>query len=236
MCGRFSLVVKKKKLAQVLEIEEPDEELPELFNIAPTQTAPVITNLDPKKLTWLRWGLIPAWSKTGQPSGSTFNARMEEMADRPTFRDSFLKKRCLVVADSFYEWRAAGGNRKQPLRIFLRSGEPLVMAGLWENWSDGSEKIGSFAIVTAPPNAEMSGIHTRMPLILDTVRKRQIWLQGSTEEVQFLLAPPPDGLLDFYPVSEKINYSRAVGTVSMHDRVVQQPTLFSQSNTDLRVG
>ncbi len=225
MCGRYSFVIKKKKLETELDLPLPEGELPEFFNIAPTQNAPVLTNDQPRKLTFLKWGLIPAWSKTGKMTAATFNARMEDLAEKPTFREPFYKKRCLVVADSFYEWRTAG-KQKQPFRIFPKQEKLLVMAGLWENWTDGKEKIGSFSIVTAPANREISEIHDRMPLILDTEEKRNLWLNGSHGEIEKLLVAPADNLLEMYPVSEIINSSRTPGSPKMHDKISVNPTLF----------
>ncbi len=226
MCGRFSFVASKEKIQQQLgENLEVGANLRLNFNVAPTQHAYVITNDKPEILQYITWGLIPYWSKDGKNAGKMINARREGIESKPSFRVPLRKRRCLVLADSFYEWRKEG-TQKIPYRIFMKNGDLLVMAGIWDVWYKDDYAVKSFSIITTPPNKEMSSIHNRMPVLLTNSKSYQQWLSDtSLEEVLGMLNTPPDGLLDLYRVSEKVNSVRN-NSPELHQKIADPPSLF----------
>lgn len=205
MCGRYSFAPKPKQLdAQLRDVQRPAE-LKISYNIAPTHAAYVITN-HAWQLQTMEWGLVPHWSADGKNSGKLINARAEGIAEKPSFREPVHSKRCLVPADSFYEWRKEAGGRKIPYRIFLENGDLLFIAGIWDEWKKGSEIKRTFSIITTTPNIEMAALHNRMPVILPDTKAQQRWLSSlSLDEALALLHPVADGSLTMYRVSEKLN-------------------------------
>ena len=224
MCGRFSFVTTKKIIQDQLGITAT-QELETSYNIAPTQRAYVITNENPNVLQKMAWGLLPSWSRDGIVTGKLINARKEGIQSKPSFRMSVRYKRCLVLADSFYEWRREG-TRKIPYRIFLKDQSIIAMAGVWDSWTDGSKVINSFSVITTPPNTEMQSIHSRMPVILNTSDKQKVWLQAKQLDIALtLLHTLEDGTLEMYRISEKLN-SPKHDFASLHEAVPEPPTLF----------
>jgi putative SOS response-associated peptidase YedK len=195
MCGRYTQTRQLETLARrfrVLLPDQPSLDLPPRYNIAPSQAAPVVTRGDGgRALTLMRWGLIPSWARDPSIAFKTINARSETLSEKAAFREAFARRRCLVAADGFYEWKKAG-KTKTPIRVTLRSGEPFAMAGLWEKWQDTL----SFTIVTIPANAAMAGLHERMPAILRE-QDEETWLSGAaSEDLARALRPvEPDALL-----------------------------------------
>lgn len=225
MCGRYSFVASVEKVKSQLGNIETGSNLRINFNIAPTQHAYIITNDKPDKLQYLTWGLIPYWSKDGKNSGKLINARMEGIISKPSFRMPIRQKRCLVLADSFYEWRKEG-SRKIPYRIMLRNGELMMMAGIWDLWYKDDYAIKSFSIITTPANKDMETLHSRMPLILPTIERQQQWLQEKDmSKVSRMLQMPEARLLTNYRVSEKVN-SVQNNFIALHEEVPEPPTLF----------
>ncbi len=225
MCGRYSLVTSEEKVQQQFGALNLGKGLQASYNIAPTQQAHVITNDAPEQLQYLIWGLIPYWSKNGQNSGRLINARAEGIATKPSFRLPIRQKRCLVIADSFYEWRRIGKN-KIPHRILLKDGQLLVLAGIWDIWQFNDNIIKSFSIITTTPNADMALLHNRMPVILYEREQQERWLDAiSLAEAQDMLKPAQDGLLTDYVVSQKVNSVQNNGP-DLHYRVQLPPTLF----------
>jgi len=205
MCGRYSYAPTKKQIAEQLKGKEIPAQFQLRYNIAPTQKALVILHETPDQLSALTWGLVPFWSKDGKEGGKMINARAETVAEKPAFRNAFRHHRCLVPADSFYEWRKEG-TQKLPYRIRYKNGELMFMAGIWEDWHHGEEHKQTFSIVTSGANTDMNDLHDRMPLLLTTEEQRQEWLFGTPEEaVQQLSNVTPDGLLEKYRVSTKLN-------------------------------
>jgi putative SOS response-associated peptidase YedK len=188
--------------------------IPPRYNVAPTQDAPVVRlRADGERaIAMLRWGLVPAWSEGPDSGYRMINARAETVATKPAFRGAFRRRRCLVPADGFYEWRKEGA-RKQPYRIRLRGGGPFAFAGLWERWSPergDAEVIESFTIVVTDANALLEPIHERMPVIL-AQSDYGAWLdvQGTEPEAaQALLRPYPPDQMEAYPVSLRVNSPR----------------------------
>lgn len=213
MCGRYSFSTSKAKIEAELGAtrEVEDDELQYNYNVAPTQQAYVISNQAPGALQLFQWGLIPSWSKDPKMGGKMINARAETVLEKPAFRNAIRQRRCLVLADSFYEWKKEGKN-KTPFRILPAQGELLVMGGIWESWRGEGKVIHSFSIITTGPNAEMMPIHDRMPLVLPDRESRQLWLEERNPAViEGMLHVPADGLLKMYQVSDKVNSVRNNG-------------------------
>lgn len=209
MCGRYSL------FADFREIEErfgeatfEEDEYEESYNIAPSQMVLSVINDGVKnRLGYLKWGLVPSWAKDSKVGFKMINARAETVHEKPSFRAAFKKKRCLIVADSFYEWKRTE-NRKVPMRIKMKNNELFAMAGLWESWkSPSGELVHTCTILTTEPNDLMSTIHDRMPVILKQ-KDEQTWLNPEVmtiDELKPFMIPLENGLLEAYEVSDKVN-------------------------------
>lgn len=205
MCGRFSLATTKEKLQQQLPFIEEIGELKENYNVAPTQTAYVVTDDKPQMLQAFKWGLVPFWAKDPKIGNKLINARMEGIEEKPPFRTSIRKRKCLVPADSFYEWKKTDGS-KTPHRILLKDGHLLCFAGIWETWDKEGQPLHSFSIITTSPNKEMAAIHDRMPVVLQTAALQKQWLEeDDLDSTLAMLETPPDGILKMYPVSTLVN-------------------------------
>lgn len=209
MCGRYTLSTPTDLLGDLYEIETLVSTQPR-FNIAPTQEAlnvRIDSDTGKRRLDLLRWGLVPFWAKDPGIGNRMINARSETVAEKPAFRVSVKKRRCLVLADGFYEWQATGGP-KQPYFFHRGDGQPFAMAGLWDRWEKGEEgPLETFTILTTSPNEVVAPIHKRMPVILareDFPR----WLDPTFEDLDSLrklLVPAPKSLLETYPVSTYVN-------------------------------
>ncbi len=193
-----------------MAFDQAQIELIPRFNIAPTQMAPVIVaDGGEVVLKPMRWGLVPFWAKDDSIGDRMINARAETLKEKPAFRTPFKRRRCLVVADSFYEWRKLAGSKlKQPMRILLKDEQPFAFAGLWDTWtaSDGSE-VETFTIITGEPNEVVAPIHNRMAVILPTEHHQQ-WLDSKfqdTEALSRLLVPYPAGEMKAHAVSTMVN-------------------------------
>jgi putative SOS response-associated peptidase YedK len=222
MCGRFSFVVDKKKVEKALPSVKLDKPLLANYNLAPTQKAYIVTNKEHYHIQEMAWGLIPGWSKDGKNSGALINARMETLLEKPSFKEPFQNKRCLVLADSFYEWRTLG-RTKIPYRILPKNeADMLIFAGIWDEWRGQK----TFSIITTEPNAEMALLHTRMPVILRGYADCDKWL-GNTDiaELYTMCVKPPDNLLKTYRVSDKINSVKYAAS-DVHREVPEDLTLF----------
>ncbi|HLO86843.1 MAG TPA: SOS response-associated peptidase [Nostocaceae cyanobacterium] len=212
MCGRFTLHLSSEALTAFFEIQEVTD-IDARFNIAPTQNVvAVLQNQQSNRryLHHLRWGLIPAWAKDASMGTKLINARAETAAQKPAFRSAFKHRRCLIVADGFYEWQKQG-TKKQPFYFHLRDGQPFAFAGLWERWRNpDKEDIDSCTILTTGANELMQPIHDRMPVILHP-EDYNLWLdpQVQTPELlQPLLQPYPTAAMTAYPVSTWVNNAR----------------------------
>jgi putative SOS response-associated peptidase YedK len=178
------------------------------YNIAPTQDVAVVLNETPDRLSLLQWGLIPSWAKDPAIGGQMINARAETIAEKPAFRTPFKKRRCLVLADGFYEWhKEADGKTKTPMYVRLKTGEPFAMAGLWDVWKtpDGASRR-TCTIVTTEPNTMLAPVHNRMPVILPRDTEMD-WLDNSLEPLALMsmLKPYAADLMQMYPVSRRVN-------------------------------
>lgn len=226
MCGRFQLSVKGRHISERFNVELFDEFYKPNYNLAPSQKLPVITNEEPEKVSFLKWGLIPFWAKDPKIGYKLINTRAETISDKPSFKNAFRKRRCLIPANGFYEWKKDAN--KTPYRIFLKSEELFAMAGIWETWKDGEGKpIHTFSIITTEPNHLMQGIHNRMPAILPR-EFEHAWLKENDEfTLKSLLKPFDDELMDCYPISKRVN-SPANNDSEIAEAVdnEQQETLF----------
>ena len=209
MCGRFSLGADATSLVAQFDLFEAPAWTPR-YNIAPTQQAPtiVIASADPRRgFTLHRWGLIPSWAKDPGIGSQMINAQADTVATKPAFRAAFRKRRCLVLADGFYEW-ARQGRPKQPYYIRLRDGRPFAIAGLWEHWEGaGGTPINSCTLLTIAANDLIGAFHHRMPVILDP-GDYDLWLDPSLQDpdrLQPLLRPYPADAMSAYPVSTRVN-------------------------------
>lgn len=207
MCGRYSLTASLQKLAERFEFDSDEEIFPPRYNIAPTQQVLTVIGGQTRRAGFIRWGLIPSWSKDGPSSRPLINARAETVAEKPAFRDSLKKRRCLVLADGFYEWQQAGG-AKRPMRVAMRSGEPFAFAGLWSMGRDSEgNRISSCAIITTAANDLLRPIHHRMPVILPQ-KAEDLWLDKALDDsvvLTQLLEPCSDDAMEAYEVSGLVN-------------------------------
>lgn len=206
MCGRFSIFADPERLAERFAASLPPEGLVPRYNAAPTQNLPVILNEEAGAIQLLRWGLVPFWAKDPSIGNRMINARAETLAEKPSFRNALHKRRCLVLADGFYEWQQTT-HGKVPMRITLESGAPFAFAGLWETWrSPEGETLRTFTIITTEPNALLAPIHNRMPALL-LPEHEQLWLDDRAHQEAWLdaLRPYPADRMAAYPVSTRIN-------------------------------
>jgi putative SOS response-associated peptidase YedK len=215
MCGRYTLTGRIEQLLLHYGLGEAGKDLladylPR-YNIAPTQLVPAILRAEDGSpaLELLRWGLVPAWADDPAVGSRMINARGETVASRPSFRNAFARRRCLLPADGWYEWRKpAGGKVKQPYHIALSSGESFAFAGLWEEWrpKGEGEALRTCTIITTDATPAIRPIHERMPALL-TEAGRDTWLniQAPRESLQDLLRPYPGEDLQAHPVSRLVN-------------------------------
>jgi putative SOS response-associated peptidase YedK len=207
MCGRFTRSQTIDEIAEAFFADIVEADLAPSYNIAPTQTIVSIAGNSVKRLLGMRWGLIPSWAKDDSMASKLINARAETVAEKPSFRDAFKKRRCLIIADGFYEWKKAG-NEKIPFYIRLKSKEPFAFAGLFDNWEAPEGKVlTTCTIITTEANEMMSKLHERMPVILPR-EQHQLWLDGSVQKsdaLKEMLKPFSPDLMEAYPVSRMVN-------------------------------
>ena len=210
MCGRFTLTADPADLQEAFEwVNFGNARLSPRYNIAPTQPIAVIANTDEYKLDFFTWGLLPFWAKDPSIGSRMINARAETLAEKPSFKNAYKRRRCLILADGFYEWKKEPGSKtKTPYYIRLKSGKAFAFAGLWENWhSPDSSQILSCTIITTQPNELLADIHNRMPVILPPGAYKQ-WLtpgESDTRDLAGLLKPYPASEMKAYPVSTLVN-------------------------------
>jgi putative SOS response-associated peptidase YedK len=192
-------------------LELPDE-LPQRYNVAPTQPVAVVANNGQNKLEFFHWGLIPSWAKDPKIGNRMINARAETVAEKTSFRVPYRRRRCLVLADGFYEWRKEPGRKaKTPMYIQLKSGKPFAFAGLWDLWrSPQDEALLSCTLITTTPNELVAQIHNRMPVILSP-EAYDLWLDPAEQNPNRLdawLKPYPAAEMTAFPVSTLVNNPR----------------------------
>lgn len=209
MCGRFTLTVDPAEQQEPFNNFTFPEKFAPRFNIAPTQPILAIPNDDQFTADFFVWGLIPMWAKDPNIGSRLINARAETLPEKPAFRGSLKYKRCLILADGFYEWKTVEGKKsKTPFFIHMKDRKPFAFAGLWDSWNspEGSQ-IKSCTIITTEPNELMSLLHNRMPVILHP-RDYDKWLDPSPQtpdQLMPLLKPFPADAMDAYPVTPLVN-------------------------------
>lgn len=204
MCCRYSVVASSFK---TWGIQENIPGFSDNYNAAPGARLPVLIKQSPLHVELMRWGLIPHWSKTASIKFSTVNARAETIVTSPTYRDAFLRHRCLVPCNGFYEWRKNEDGTKTPFFIHLINQTNFAFAGIWDVWRDAEGKeLKSYSIATAPSNELMTPIHNRMPVILSKEAEDQ-WLDTSTPQSKALslLVPFDSSQMEAYEVSDQVN-------------------------------
>ncbi|WP_311171714.1 SOS response-associated peptidase [Halobellus ordinarius] len=223
MCGRYTLFTPAGELESRFDATFREPPGPR-YNCAPGQLLPVITNDAPDEFRRLQWGLIPSWADDAAAGNDRINARAETLDEKPSFRDAYKQRRCLVPADGFYEWVETDG-QKRPYRVAFADDRPFAMAGLWERWEPSHTQTGlgdfggnagegdidsepdvveSFSIVTTEPNDVVADLHHRMAVVLDP-DEESTWLDGDTGAVEELLEPHRGDGWRAYPVSTRVN-------------------------------
>ena len=206
MCGRFTMATNVEALEERFRAHLATEVAPPTYNAAPSQAQLTILNDHPDAIVRAAWGFVPEWADGRPDVKPLINARAETVATKPYFRDAFKRKRCLVLADGFYEWKRMGKG-KVPYRIALKTEEPFAFAGIWSTVHDAQGGVHpTFAILTTEANALVAQIHTRMPVILREQDEKD-WLNPSLalDAAQTLLVPFPADRLMMYEVSSKVN-------------------------------
>lgn len=209
MCGRYSASYPPDLTEETFVATVVDEPPAPSWNVAPTDPVSIVVQREQREVRTVRWGLIPSWADDRRIASRLINARAETVAEKPAFRAALARRRCLVPADGWYEWRSGGG-QKQPFFIARRDGAPAAFAGLYEVWRDPAteELVRTCTIVTTSACAELSQLHTRMPVVLGPDAWDE-WLDTSHADVLGLLVPCEG--FDAYPVSPAVNSVRNNG-------------------------
>lgn len=215
MCGRYVSTATPEELVAEYRVDEVclDEPLPARWNVAPTRPVYVVASTPApqslRRLGTMRWGLVPSWAQSPAVGARMINARAETVATKPAFRSAFRRRRCVVPADSFWEWQSGTGRSKQPYAIRRRGGGTLGFAGLWETWRDPASPervLRSTAIVTTGANRALAHVHPRMPVVLDAAGIDR-WLDPEVEDPAALLpllVAAPDDDWEAWPVSTRV--------------------------------
>jgi len=207
MCGRYTFTTPAPAAEKRFDARFSEPAGP-TYNAAPSQRLPIITNAAPQQIQLVSWGLVPSWSRDPAAGPKPINARAETLAEKPSFRQLLQRRRCLVLADSFYEWQATPAG-KVPHRILLRDEQPFAFAGLWDEWLDRAtgEVRPTFTVITTEPNDLMANIHNRMPVILPGRVAEQAWLADNlgSKAHQELLLPYDATAMRAYVVSKRVN-------------------------------
>ena len=206
MCGRYTLTTNIQTVAKVFGVEPTLETQPR-YNVAPTQEVVTIVSNGQKHLAWMRWGLIPRWAKDAAIGSKMINLRADTLEEKPSFRRLLDTKRCLMIADGFFEWKQENGV-KYPMYYTLKDNEPFAFAGVWDTWTNPQgEPIRSCSLITTEPNSLVSQVHNRMPVILPQ-EARQEWLNMDIHDTAFLeqlLVPFPADEMTVRQVSRAVN-------------------------------
>ena len=207
MCGRYAITSSPEAMRALFRYRE-EERFPPRYNVAPTQPVPVVRRVNGEpSFALMRWGLIPSWVKDLHAFSLLVNARGESVNDKPAFRSAMKRRRCLVPADGFYDWKDEGG-RRRPYYVRRKGGGPIAFAGLWDTWTGpNGEELDTVCIVTTRANRLLAPIHDRMPVIVPP-EAFDLWLDCDRVDATTaaaLIAPAPDALLEAYEVSLAVN-------------------------------
>ena len=209
MCGRFTLTIDPADLQDAFPgLTFPESMVPR-YNVAPSQPIAVVANNGKNQVEFFKWGLVPSWAQDPSIGNRMINARAESLAEKPSFRTAYKRRRCLILADGFFEWQPVpGGKSKTPMFVRLKSGEPFAFAGLWEAWHpDQEDRLLSCTVITTTPNTLMERIHNRMPVILKP-EAHPLWLDPAEQppdKLDKLLKPYPASQMTAFPVSRLVN-------------------------------
>lgn len=211
MCGRFTNKAKPEQIEKEFKVGRINPNLFQpRFNIAPQQMIDVVFEPETERiLSKLKWGLIPSWAKDETIGNKLINARAETLSEKPSFREAFESRRCIIPASGFYEWKRQNAGAKQPFYFYLKDKEVFGLAGLWESWIDKQtgENLKTCTIITTEANEVLKPVHDRMPVILKA-ENYDLWLdsrENNTEKLQRFLVPYPAGKMDTYAVSRSVN-------------------------------
>ncbi len=204
MCGRFTQTKSKQEIKKRFNVKRVADSIVPMFNVAPDQNIPVILNESPDEVTLARWGLVPSWSKEEKTQYSMINARAETLLEKPSYKRLVKSKRCLIIADSFIEWKKTRAG-KVPHRIMLNDGDLFVFAGLWDLWEKEGVQLTSCTIITTSPNKLVGTIHDRMPVILDQDSEKD-WISDiPVDKVMGLLKSYQSAIMKAYEISTLVN-------------------------------
>jgi putative SOS response-associated peptidase YedK len=208
MCGRFTITLPADEVQEQLELGSMPENWRPRYNAAPTQPVAVVSNAQTRDVEWMRWGLIPSWAKDMEIGSRLINARSETVVEKPSFRQAFNRRRCILLADGFYEWQRLEGKKgpSTPYHFHRKDRAAFGLAGLWETWrTPEGEEIRSCTILTTSANGVVAPVHDRMPVMLsgDAIWS---WInEAKSEEHLALLKPYPEDWMDRYQVSRLVN-------------------------------
>lgn len=211
MCGRFTMAIDAQHLQMTLDLGEMPEPWEKRYNIAPSQYIPTVPFADTRHVVYMRWGLVPFWAQDPAIGNRMINARAETVAEKPSFRASFKNKRCLILADGFYEWQK-GAKGSDPYYFTLKTREPFAFAGLWDDWEPkgvssepGIPGLTTCTLITTEANRVVAPIHPRMPVVL-TKDLMWDWLRAETETEKLALLKPLDpDLMQTWQVGKEVN-------------------------------
>lgn len=210
MCGRFAFTKNGEEVKKRFGLTLVPPDLTPRWNIAPSQNVPVILNESPDRLSWVRWGLVPFWAPDEKTGYRLINARAETVTEKPSFRQAVKARRCLILADAFYEWKKEG-RRKRPFRVSLKDDGMFAFAGIWETWNKTGTELRTCAILTVEANPLVRTLHERMPVILPPSRERE-WLRDpGGDRALDLLKPLPPGDMKMVEISAAINSPASEG-------------------------
>lgn len=225
MCGRFTIAIDPAELQEEFDIPAMPADWVIRYNVAPTQPVAVVTDAGARMIEFYKWGLVPFWAKDESIGSKMINARAETIMEKPSFKRPFLKQRCLILADGFYEWKksASGKGPSEPYRILRRDKKPFAFAGLWETWhpKEGPE-IRTCTIITTEANSVVAPIHDRMPVMLEKVNYWKWLVDSDPTDLKKMLAPFPASLMTAYPISRRVN-----------DNKVDEPDLIKPNENSL---
>ncbi len=207
MCGRYTLHHTPEEIEDRFDVETIEDLVAPRYNIAPSQVIPVIRGAESREMVGCKWGLIPFWAKDPKIGNNLINAKAETLAEKPSFKHALAKRRCLIPADGFYEWRKQGKGVKQPIYVRRRDGGLFAFAGLWEEWkAPEGDTLRTCTIITVEPNELVAEIHHRMAAIL-APDEEAAWIdpKGKVADLLQLLRPYPADELEAFPVSRAVN-------------------------------
>jgi putative SOS response-associated peptidase YedK len=210
MCGRFTIMVDAEDMQEQLELGSMPANWRPRYNIAPTQPVAVVSDARSRQVEWMRWGLVPSWAKDLEIGNRLINARSETVMEKPSFRSAFANRRCILLADGFYEWQRLAGQQgpAAPFHFHRKDRKPFGMAGLWETWrSPEGNIVRSCTILTTQANQVVRPVHDRMPVMLSGTELWRWILPAPAAVHQAMLLPYPDEEMEAVAVSRMVNRS-----------------------------